>query len=191
MLVSVSSHAFTVKKISHPQTWLHASRAQHGMLVFHHVSAPAVDMHPVCFYHDMKMHCMLMQALLSQYVAMHHEHSSMLSQLLDQLRQYGYQAEYKGPLAMEPMQLLGITEPQQARSLSPHAGHITIWCADCSYMALQVLEYWASGQGAYQEISVSSSKDSTMSTCAWSIGNGAPPIQCSTSHEGCHADEVL
>ncbi len=63
------------------------------------------------------MQCLLMQALLEQYVALHHEHSSMLSQLLDQLRQYGYQAEYKGPLAMEPMQLLGITQPQQARSL--------------------------------------------------------------------------
>ena len=58
---------------------------------------------------------MRMQALLSQYVALHHEHHSMLSQLLNQLRQYGYQAEYKGPLAMEPMQLLGITQPQQAR----------------------------------------------------------------------------
>ena len=65
-----------------------------------------------------------LQALLSQYVALHHEHHSMLSQLLDQLRQYGYQAEYKGPLAMEPMQLLGITKPQQARTPSPHAGFI-------------------------------------------------------------------
>ena len=64
---------------------------------------------------------MCMQALLSQYVALHHEHHSMLSQLLDQLRQYGYQAEYKGPLAMEPMQLLDITQPQQARTSSPHA----------------------------------------------------------------------
>ena len=118
MLVLVSSHAFTVKKISHPQTWLHASRAQHGMLVFHHVvSAPAVDVHRICCCHDMEMQCLLMQALLEQYVALHHEHSSMLSQLLDQLRQYGYQAEYKGPLAMEPMQLLGITQPQQARPL--------------------------------------------------------------------------
>lgn len=55
-----------------------------------------------------------MQALLSQYVALHNEHQSQLSHILEQLRQYGYQAEYKGPLATEPLQLLGITEVQQA-----------------------------------------------------------------------------
>jgi len=54
------------------------------------------------------------QALLSQYVALHHEHQGKLSQLLDQLRQYGYQAEYKGPLAAEPLQLLGLTDMPQA-----------------------------------------------------------------------------
>lgn len=54
------------------------------------------------------------QALLSQYVALHHEHQGKLGQLLDQLRQYGYQAEYKGPLAAEPLQLLGLTNMLQA-----------------------------------------------------------------------------
>ena len=91
---------------------------------------------------------MLMQALLSQYVALHHEHSSMLSQLLDQLRQYGYQAEYKGPLAMEPMQLLGITQPQQARSPLPHAGHITIWFPNSPCVALHLHKYRQSWQRA-------------------------------------------
>ena len=98
-----------------PSPDLAACKPQHGMLVFSHVSAPAVNVHPTYLCYNMELQCMLMQALLSQYVALHHEHSSMLSQLLDQLRQYGYQAEYKGPLAMEPMQLLGITQPQQAR----------------------------------------------------------------------------
>ena len=60
-----------------------------------------------------------LQVLLSQYVALHHEHQSRLRQLLEQLRQYGYQAEYKGPLATEPLQLLGLTEAPQASSPSP------------------------------------------------------------------------
>ena len=89
-------------------------------------------------HHDMKMQSTRMQALLSQYVALHYEHHSMLTQLLDQLRQYGYQAEYKGPLAMEPMQLLGITQPQQVRILSPYAGIITALCATFLCMVLQL-----------------------------------------------------
>lgn len=73
-----------------------------------------------------------MQALLSQYVALHYEHQERLGQLLGQLRQYGYQADYKGPVAMEPLQLLSLTDMQQARSghahnlvlQSPRAGHM-------------------------------------------------------------------
>ena len=57
-----------------------------------------------------------MQALLSQYVALHYEHQERLGQLLGQLRQYGYQAEYKGPAATEPLQLLGLTDMRQACS---------------------------------------------------------------------------
>ncbi len=81
---------------------------------------------PACFSEAYSLTALQrdMQALLSQYVALHHEHQERLSQLLGQLRQYGYQAEYKGPVAAEPLQLLGLTDMQQARPSIQPISHV-------------------------------------------------------------------